>query len=100
MKVRLPEIDCRVWKESDMKLNPPSQEVTFLNNFGCVVTHSWTRWCWGICTPQHGHGQCGRIFPQALKSRRQRAITEWQRLKAQQRPQPPIEPGADTQDRE
>lgn len=61
-----------------MKLNPPKKNPRFLDHYGCVMTHDHTRWCFGICKPVKGVGQCGRLYPHALKSRRQRAIRRWQ----------------------
>lgn len=70
-----------------MKLNPPKRINSGLPSysFGCVVTHSHTRWCWGLCQPKAGLGQCGRLYPHAFKSRRQRAIAQWQRARAMSR---------------
>ena len=62
-----------------MKLKPRNPNARFLGNYGCVMTHDHTRWCFGICKPKKGVGQCGRLYPHTLKSRRQRAIAEWQK---------------------
>jgi len=62
-----------------MKLKPRRRTVRFLDSYGCVLTHDHTRWCFGLCKPKNGVGQCGRLYPHQLKSRRQLAIREWQR---------------------
>ncbi len=67
-----------------LKLKPRPRKYRLLDNYGCVLTHDHTRWCFGICKPHKGVGQCGRLYPHNLKSLRQRAIAEWQKQKAQE----------------
>ncbi len=62
------------------KRRPPTYRV-----LGCVMTHSRTQWCYGICKPKNGLGACGRLFPHALKGRTQMAIARYNaRMKAQE----------------
>jgi hypothetical protein len=52
---------------------------------GCVMTHSRTQWCYGLCKPTKGIGQCGRLYPHFFKGRTQRAIARYNvRMKAQE----------------
>jgi hypothetical protein len=49
---------------------------------GCAVTKSRTQWCYGICRPVKGIGQCGRLYPHHLKGRTQLAIARYKVRKA------------------
>ena len=62
-----------------LKRKPRRSNPRFLSQYGCVLTHDRTRWCFGLCKPHQGIGQCGRLYPHTLKSLRQRAIAQWQR---------------------
>jgi hypothetical protein len=59
---------------------PPDYRV-----LGCVMTHSRTQWCYGLCRPRNGLGACGRLFPHMLRGRTQQAIARYNaRMKAQE----------------
>ena len=47
---------------------PPNRE------WGCPKTRSRTNWCYALCTPEEGIGDCGRPAFHAHRSRIQKAI--------------------------
>lgn len=44
--------------------------------WGCPRTKSRTNWCYALCTPENGIGECGRPSYHAYRGRTQRAILE------------------------
>jgi hypothetical protein len=42
--------------------------------WGCPRTKSRTNWCYALCTPKNGIGECGRPAYHAYLGRRQKAI--------------------------
>lgn len=42
--------------------------------WGCPLTKSRTNWCYALCTPVEGKGECGRVAPHALTGRTDGAI--------------------------
>jgi len=42
--------------------------------WGCPLTRNRSPWCFQICEPKDGNGQCGRVAPHALIGRTQAAI--------------------------
>ncbi len=54
--------------------NRPLPHFTFL---GCPMTKNKTPWCFRMCAPQNGIGQCGRIAAHSLSGRTQEAIRSY-----------------------
>lgn len=42
--------------------------------WGCPRTKNRTPWCFNLCTPDEGKGECGRIQPYSLLGRTDGAI--------------------------
>lgn len=42
--------------------------------WGCPRTRSRTNWCYRMCVPHDGTGDCGRLAPHAFLGRTQTAI--------------------------
>ncbi len=42
--------------------------------WGCPRTKSRTNWCYALCTPENGIGECGRPAFHAYRGRLQKAI--------------------------
>ena len=59
-----------------LHLRPKSErkKPVWRREWGCPLTKNRTPWCFSICTPADGHGDCGRIAPQTLLGRTQLAI--------------------------
>lgn len=57
----------------------PLPEYTSL---GCVMTRNLSGWCFRLCKPENGIGRCGRVYPFATRSRIQRGIDRFKRMKA------------------
>ncbi len=51
--------------------------------WGCPRTKNRSNWCYKLCVPQQGMGECGRVAPHALLGRKQRAILNF-KLRAQE----------------
>jgi len=49
---------------------------------GCPYAHNRTPYCFQLCEPVEGIGQCGRLAPFKLRGRTQRAIDEYKARKA------------------
>jgi len=72
--------------DPDHLLKPPrKRKLPAYRVLGCVMTHSRTQWCYGICKPRNGLGACGRLSPHLLRGRTQKAIAKHNaRMKAQE----------------
>ena len=44
---------------------------------GCPLTKSHALWCHGLCTPENGVGECGRIAWHTVQGRTQMAILKY-----------------------
>lgn len=42
--------------------------------WGCPRTKNRSNWCYRMCVPHDGRGQCGRVAPHAGMGRTQQAI--------------------------
>jgi hypothetical protein len=42
--------------------------------WGCPRTKNRSNWCYRMCVPHDGVGQCGRVAPHAVMGRTQQAI--------------------------
>ena len=42
--------------------------------WGCPLTKNRTPWCFNLCVPHDGRGECGRLQPYALVGRTDGAI--------------------------
>lgn len=54
----------------------------FRREWGCPRTKNRTPWCFGMCTPVDGKGECGRIAPHSLRGRTDKAIYHYLRRKS------------------
>ena len=62
-----------------IRTNKGLKEYTYL---GCPLTRNRTAWCYRICIPdKDGNGHCGRVAPQSIKSRIQRGIENYNKLR-------------------
>lgn len=52
---------------------------------GCIMTRSRTPWCYGLCTPIHGRGHCGRLAPHGMLGRTQQAILNYKLRQLEER---------------
>jgi hypothetical protein len=61
---------------SGIRIRPKSERKApvWRREWGCPLTRNRSPWCFAICTPQDGHGDCGRIAPHTLLGRTQLAI--------------------------
>jgi hypothetical protein len=49
----------------------------FHREWGCPRTKNRTPWCFALCTPKDGLGECGRIAPHGLVGRTDGAIMRY-----------------------
>ena len=49
--------------------------------WGCPLTKNRTPWCFNLCTPAEGMGECGRLQPYNLLGRTDGAILRHQARK-------------------
>ncbi|MFH2202697.1 MAG: hypothetical protein ABIJ96_06260 [Elusimicrobiota bacterium] len=52
----------------------PLPKYTYL---GCPLTKNLSPWCYSLCAPVEGLGDCGRLAPHALKSRIREGIRRY-----------------------
>lgn len=57
-----------------IRLSPPNERPAFRREWGCPLTKNRSPWCFRLCIPVAGHGECGRIAPHSLVGRTERAI--------------------------
>jgi hypothetical protein len=50
---------------------------TIRTKWGCPLTKNRTCWCYALCTPVDGYGDCGRPAGHAMLSRTQEAILRY-----------------------
>lgn len=62
-----------------IRIRPKAERRTpaYRRTWGCPLTKNRTPWCFGICTPSGGIGDCGRLAPQTLLGRTQLAILKY-----------------------
>lgn len=65
-----------------IRIRPKSERrrPSFRRTWGCPLTKNRTPWCFSICTPAGGLGDCGRLAPHALLGRTQEAILKQRAL--------------------
>jgi hypothetical protein len=56
----------------------------FHREWGCPRTKNRTPWCFAMCTPVEGLGECGRIAPHSLMGRTELAILKHKARQAEQ----------------
>lgn len=57
-----------------MKLTRVQKNYFNRKEWGCPLTKNRTNWCFRLCVPADGAGQCGRIAPHGFLGRTQAAI--------------------------
>jgi hypothetical protein len=57
-----------------MKLTRIRKNLTTRKEWGCPLTKNRSNWCYKMCVPKDGTGQCGRVAPHGILSRTQAAI--------------------------
>ena len=69
----------------ELKALPVRKTPAWRREWGCPLTKNRTPWCFNICTPVDGMGECGRLQPYHLVGRTDGAILRYrarQELKA------------------
>jgi hypothetical protein len=56
---------------------PEKKSPAWRREWGCPLTKNRTPWCFNICTPVDGRGECGRLQPYALVGRTDGAILRY-----------------------
>lgn len=50
------------------------EKIPDYRHLGCPLTKSHTLWCFHLCNPVHGRGDCGRIAPHGILGKTREAI--------------------------
>ncbi len=75
----------------NLKKEKSTDEIPWRREWGCPMTKNRSSWCFGMCVPQDGKGDCGRIAPHSLIGRTERAIIRYRARKAEEQSGPGTE---------
>jgi hypothetical protein len=62
----------RLVKKRRLRQTAPLRET-----WGCPLTKNRSNWCYRMCAPVNGLGQCGRVAPHTLRGRTDLAIERY-----------------------
>jgi hypothetical protein len=60
-----------------MKLVRIQKNLNNRKEWGCPLTKNRSNWCYQICVPRNGCGECGRVAPHNMLGRTRMAILRY-----------------------